>query len=177
MNIHAKLLIILLLVIVTAVAVTSVALTTLVLQPQKRIVSSQDPQLKANELPDETNVTAPVLFYTVKINGVSNRVINYSVVVKNPNNISVAYSTSVNVTLISGNTRIYSRWIALNITGPLYVPPLGARTFYTGTINLPPYAPSGAYWLIANTEDARITTSTGDILRNRVISIPTTVII
>ncbi len=177
MNIRIKLLIVVLLVVVAAV--TSVALTTVVLQPQKSISSQDQQPLKTSVLPDETNVTAPVLLYTAKINGVSNRVINYSVVIVNPNNVSVVYGGSVNVTLIFGDTRIYSRVIAKNWTlmGPNKVPPLGAVNFYTGTIDLPPYASSGAYWLIADTDDALISTSNGDILRNRVISIPTTVVI
>lgn len=179
MNMRVKLLIILLL---TTVVIQSVALVTVLspLSPQR--ISYYNQPLKFNALPDETNLTTtPVLFYTATINGVSssNRVINYSVVAVNPNNFPVVYVPSANVTLISGNTKIYSRYIALNmtLTRPVYVPPLGSRSFYIGTIELPPNASSGAYWLIANDEDAQISFSPGEILRNRIISIPTSIVV
>jgi hypothetical protein len=173
MRLRVKLLIVLLPIVAV---ISSIALIT-ISSPLKN--SSYEQQLNANALPDETNVTAPILFYTTKINGVSNRVINYTVVLVNPNNVSVVYGDSVNVTLIFGDTRIYSRWIAKNWTllGPNKVPSLGAVNFYTGTINLPPYTSSGVYWLTANTDDAQVSTSTGEILRNRIIAIPTTVTI
>lgn len=180
MNMRVRLLIILLLIIVV---IQSVALVTILSSLSTQRISYYNQPLRFNALPDETNLTtAPVLFYTAKINGVSgssNRAINYTVMAVNPNNVPVVYYPSANVTLLSGNTKIYSRYIALNmtLTGPIYVPPLSSRSFYTGTIELPPNTPSGAYWLIASDEDARMSFSPGEILRNRIIPVPTSVVV
>lgn len=166
--------------LLVVVVIQSAALATVLLSPSSAPTmkfSYPNQLLNVNALPCKTNLTAPVLFYTVKINEVSNRAINYSVVIVNPSDLPVPYRLDVDVTLISGGTKIYSRWIALNVTltEPVYVLPLGARSFYTGIINLPSNASSGAYWLIANTGDDLVVDNI--TVRNRIIAIPTVVII
>ena len=90
--------------------------------------------------PDSLSIRGTIFHY----------ILHYVVILTNPHDTPVSsYIPDVTVTLTEGNTVVYSRHIAFNMTSPITLGPNEERTIYDGVIAIAECAPKGTYWLQA----------------------------